>query len=56
MILSVKYFEGKADRLFKEWDAIDDPYGLPINEFHKAVAKVNQASLICMVLNARKED
>ena len=42
--LSRKFWEKKAEALFNEWDAIDDPYGLPINEFQKASAKIGKAS------------
>lgn len=48
-----QYFIRKAERLFEEWDNIEDPYGLPTEEFKKAVAKVNEACLIFMVLQAK---
>lgn len=51
-MLSKSYWERRAERLFKEWDDIHDPYGLPLPEFLKAVRKVDEASLIIQVLNA----
>lgn len=51
-MLTVESFKRRAARLFAEWDAIDDPYGLPTLDFQKAVAKVNEAATIAMVLEA----
>ena len=52
MTASRKYWEKRAERQFAEWDAIEDPYGLPEKEFRSAVANVNEASTICMVMEA----
>lgn len=56
MAISLKYLERRADRLFDEWDAIDDPYGLPAKEFQKAVKKIDEAVVIAMCLSTIKEN
>ena len=49
---SRRFWERRAVQLFSEWDAIEDPYGLPTLELQKALAKVNEAATISMVLDA----
>ena len=49
--MNIKLLENRCDRLFKKWDSIDDPYGLPLNEFQKAIKIVNEASTISMCLH-----
>jgi hypothetical protein len=51
-MLTIEFFEKRAEKLLQEWDAINDPYGLPPEEFQKAVHKVNEATTIISVLNA----
>jgi len=46
-----RFWEKKAELLFKEWDDHPDPYGAPLDEFRKINAKVEQAALISMMLD-----
>ncbi len=52
MPASRKYWENRAEKQFAEWDAIEDPYNLPSAKFQKAIAGINEASTICMVMEA----
>jgi len=53
MPLSREFWEKRALRLFNEWDACEDPYGLPLTEFKKLKihAKTEQACTITMMLD-----
>jgi hypothetical protein len=51
-----KYWEERAARWFEEWDKIPDPYNLPMEEFRKALLKLNEASLISLILSDIKEE
>ena len=51
MPLSKEFWEKRANRLFSEWDACEDPYSLPLAEFKGLHAKVEQACTITMMLD-----
>lgn len=52
MTLNRKFWEERAAKLFKEWDAYKDPYSLPSTEIRLLHAKVEQACTITMLLAA----
>lgn len=54
MSLPLIFFEKRAERLLKEWDSIEDPLGLPLNEYLRAIKKIDEANLIMMMLDTFK--
>jgi len=51
-----KFWEKRAKRLFAEWDSCEDPYRLPILEFQKVSAKVQEACTITMLLDTMDKE
>jgi hypothetical protein len=47
----IRYWERRCDKLFARWDALHDPYGLPLDEFRKESALVREAAVISQLLS-----